>query len=99
MQLTGLLSLLRDTVSYGDLLASLQSKHQAEFDILRAGRPYLLATLAQDWQGVIVYVTPQVKRAYNVSEQLPVWLGLTVGCIALRSHRRCSMTVCLGIKG
>ncbi len=75
MQLTGLLSLLRDSVSYGDLLASLQSHQNAEFDILRAGRPYLLATLAQDWDGPIVYVTPQVKRAYNVSEQLPVWLG------------------------
>ncbi|MFW5692069.1 MAG: transcription-repair coupling factor, partial [Chloroflexota bacterium] len=42
---------------------------------LRAARPLMLAALARSWDGPIIFITPRIKRAYNVVEQLPVWLG------------------------
>ena len=35
----------------------------------------MLAALAKDWDGPIIYLTSAVRRAYNVSEQMAIWLG------------------------
>ncbi|MBL8161664.1 MAG: DEAD/DEAH box helicase, partial [Anaerolineae bacterium] len=76
MQLSGLLELLRGSSAYRDLLARLgQGAAVPDLGIIRAARPYLLAALVRDWPGAVIYVTGRIDRAYNVSEQLPVWLG------------------------
>src|SRR6185295_18494184 len=76
MQLNGLLDLLRSNSIYRDLLDHLnESGDVPELGVIRAARPFLLAALAQDWRAPIIYVTGRIDRAYNVSEQLPVWLG------------------------
>jgi transcription-repair coupling factor (superfamily II helicase) len=76
MQLTGLLDLLRDSAAYRDLMTSLtQGASLSDLGITRAARPFLLAALARDWDGPIIYITARIDRAYNVSEQLPAWLG------------------------
>ncbi len=74
-RLAGLLDALRDTVSYKQLLDELSARQSlVDFNIVRAARPYLLAALAKDWRGPLIYLTSAVRRAYNVSEQLPLWL-------------------------
>ena len=74
--LSGLLDILRQGESYRTLLALLSDKQgQIAFDIVRSARPFLLAALAQDWDGPIIFLTAAVRRAYNVSEQLPLWLA------------------------
>ncbi len=74
-QLSGLLDTLRDCSSYQSLLNDLRvNQVRGEFSVVRAARPYLLAALAGDWDGPIVYLTSAVRRAYNVIEQLPVWM-------------------------
>jgi transcription-repair coupling factor (superfamily II helicase) len=76
MQLTGLLDLLRGSNPYRDLLTHLQvSTPSSDLGVIRAARPFLLAALARDWPGPILYLTARIDRAYNVSEQIPVWLG------------------------
>lgn len=76
MQLTGLLDFLRESDRYRALLARLRDRQPVgDLNVLRAARPFLLAALARDWDGPILYLTGRIDRAYNVSEQLPVWLG------------------------
>lgn len=74
MHLIGLRDLLRETKGYHELLASLQSASQA-WNVLRSARPFVLASIAQDWPAPIIYLTTTGRRAYNVVEQLPVWLA------------------------
>ncbi len=76
MQLTGLLAALRESEAYRRLLSELQEQQHAPhtFNIIHAARPFMIAALAQDWDGPILYLTSQIRRAYNVAEQLPVWL-------------------------
>jgi transcription-repair coupling factor (superfamily II helicase) len=76
MQLSGLTRGLRASAAYRDLLAALHHATTTS-PILRAARPFMLATLAHDWHAPIIYVTARGKRAHNVSEQLPVWLADT----------------------
>jgi len=74
--LSGLLNMLRASVTYRDLMEQLaHGETQTALNVVRSARPYMLATLAQDWDGPVIYLTAQVRRAYNISEQLPVWLG------------------------
>ena len=76
MQLKGLLDVLRGSSAYTTLLDSLRAGDPIpDLRLLRAARPFLVAALARDWSGPIIYITARVDRAYNVSEQLPVWLG------------------------
>lgn len=77
MHLIGLTTLLRQSKFYRDHLADLQNATSHEWHVIRAARPYVLASLAQDWHAPIIYLTARGKRAYNVAEQLPVWLGDT----------------------
>ncbi len=73
--LAGLLDILRQSPAYQALLQDLRrAPTSAALNVVRSARPYVLAALAADWQGPLVYLTPEVRRAYNVSEQLPVWL-------------------------
>lgn len=76
MHLTGLLNLLRDTTPYRELIARLRRGESAgDLGVLRAARPLLVAALARDWGAPVIYFTARIDRAYNASEQLPVWLG------------------------
>lgn len=76
LKLSGLLDALRKTDSYQQLLEQLSTSQAcAEFNVVRSARPFMLAALARDWSGPIIYLTSAVRRAYNVSEQLPVWLS------------------------
>ena len=78
MQLTGLLAAIRDSSAYRSPFTRLQAETiTGHLSVIRSARPAVLATLAHDWQGPVIYLTAQVKRAYNVSEQLPVWLKAT----------------------
>lgn len=77
MKLSGLVDLFRQSPEYRALLARLNAESSTQHNIIRAARPFLLACLAQDWQYPLVYVTARGRRAYNVAEQLPVWLGDT----------------------
>ena len=75
LQLSGLLDVLRQTQRYRDLLDRLRAREaRVDFNVVRAARPFLLAALARDWHEPILYLTAAVRRAYNVSEQLPIWL-------------------------
>lgn len=74
MHLTGLIDVLRESVAYRDLVDSLQSDHSQAWPVVRAARPFVLATLARQWPGSIIYLTGRGKRAHNIAEQLPVWL-------------------------
>jgi transcription-repair coupling factor (superfamily II helicase) len=75
MELSGLLDILRATPPYRELMACLQQgKTPGDLGVIRAARPFVLAALARDWPGPVIYLTARVDRAYNVSEQLPVWI-------------------------
>lgn len=74
MNLTGITILLRESRAYQQRLDALRAA-SGSLNIIRAARPFLLAALAQDWNAPVIYLTAKVKRAYNVAEQLPVWLG------------------------
>ncbi|MCY3798333.1 MAG: transcription-repair coupling factor [Chloroflexi bacterium] len=73
--LSGLLDLARECKGYQTLLAQITAGNRSDsFNIVRSARPFLLAALANDWDGPVIYLTADVRRAYNVSEQLPLWL-------------------------
>ncbi len=75
VNLTGLLDVLRASDSYKRLLRDVAADNaKAESNVVRAARPFLAAALARDWKGPIIYLTSALRRAYNVSEQLPIWL-------------------------
>jgi transcription-repair coupling factor (superfamily II helicase) len=67
MQLQGLLGLI-DGRAWLD-------RAQPHAPVPRAARPFALAALAAQARVPIMVVTAQIKRAYTVAEQLPVWLG------------------------
>ncbi len=75
LNLSGLLDVLRESSSYQELLADFaRPESRPAGNIVRSARPFLLAALAGDWDGPLIYLTSHVRRAYNVSEQLPIWL-------------------------
>ena len=75
LHLAGLLDVLRQEKPYRQLLDALAAgSGSAPANVVRSARPYLAAALARDWTGPIIYLTAAVRRAYNVSEQLPLWL-------------------------
>jgi transcription-repair coupling factor (superfamily II helicase) len=76
MILTGLIDWLRQSADYAAWLQSLRAASMAHTaPVIRSARPFLLAALAHDWDAPLVYITARGRRAYNVTEQLPVWLG------------------------
>ncbi|NLX10264.1 MAG: transcription-repair coupling factor [Chloroflexi bacterium] len=75
MHLTGLLERLRQIQAYQDLLRSLRERQPvADQHLLRAARPYVVAALAADLGRPVIVLTGRVDRAYNVAEQMPVWV-------------------------
>ncbi len=77
MHLPGLLHTLRETPAYRNLLDHLRGAAATQdlaLGVLRAARPYVLAALATDWDGPVLFVTARPEHAYNAAEQLPVWM-------------------------
>jgi transcription-repair coupling factor (superfamily II helicase) len=77
MQLTGLIDVLRQTPAYQNLLGHLRGANVMSglsLGVVRSARPYVLGTLAADWAGPIMFITARPEDAYNVTEQLPVWM-------------------------
>jgi len=74
MQLIGLTDFMRQDATYQTLVTALNDGQSQVLPVLRAAQPYLLAALAADFQRPILYLVARGKRAYNVAEQLPVWM-------------------------
>src|SRR5258708_8624467 len=75
MHMEGLLRIMRQLPSYPALLDRLRSGGTTrDQHLLRAARPFVSAALAQDLDRPVLIVMARVERAYNVAEQLPVWL-------------------------
>ncbi len=75
MRLDGLLPALTQTGVFQSLLKNLEAQQPiAGQQILRAARPYVVAAIAQVVDRPILLITDRVDRAYNLTEQLPVWL-------------------------
>jgi transcription-repair coupling factor (superfamily II helicase) len=75
MQLESLLALLQGVPEYHALLETLRAGGvTVDQRVLRAARPFVVASLARDLNMPVVVVTASVERAYNIAEQLPVWL-------------------------
>ncbi len=75
--LSGLLDVLRECPPYQALLReATDASARTRFNVVRSARPFVLAALAADWDGPLIYLTAEVRRAYNVSEQLPVWIDM-----------------------
>jgi transcription-repair coupling factor (superfamily II helicase) len=76
MLLSGLVEGLRNSQLYRDQLTRIRDADTAtSLNVIRSARPFMLSALALDWGAPVLYLTPRIKRAYNVAEQLPVWLG------------------------
>jgi len=76
MELTGLLDIEPGRAIYNDVIAHLHDDQpHTHLNLIRSARPYAMASLARAWRKPIIYVTARVKRAYNVTQQFPVWLG------------------------
>ncbi|MGQ9887185.1 MAG: transcription-repair coupling factor [Aggregatilineales bacterium] len=76
MLLSGLLDVLRASEAYRVALDQLKGAGSiSDLRAIRAARPATAAALAADWPGPVVYIVARVDHAYNVAEQLPVWLG------------------------
>ncbi|MBK8134478.1 MAG: transcription-repair coupling factor [Chloroflexi bacterium] len=73
MHLTGLVDLLLDQPDFRNRFAQLSGERT--WNVVRAARPFVTAALSRIWDGPVIYVTSRIKRAYDVSGQLPVWLG------------------------
>jgi transcription-repair coupling factor (superfamily II helicase) len=74
MNLSGLLSLLREMPAYRQLvgeLATVKGEHKAI--ILDAARPYLIAALYEELHLPLMVVTGQPESARKLHEQLRVW--------------------------
>jgi transcription-repair coupling factor (superfamily II helicase) len=74
MHLTGLTRHLYQDATYQELVSLLQAQTAQTWSVIRSARPFVLATLAQDWPAPVIYLTSRGKRVHNVIEQLPVWL-------------------------
>lgn len=75
MNLMGLLDSLGRHDAYQALWRHFQEMGTVNYDVIRAARPFLMAGLIRAWAGPVIIVTAHIKRAYNIAEQLPVWLG------------------------
>ena len=75
MNLSGLLSLVRDIPAYQTLLADVgRGEVEGSLSLLRAVRPYLVAALAGDVQCPILLVMARPEQVSGVVDQLRQWL-------------------------
>lgn len=75
MHLMGLIDALAHEREFKDRLTNIADT--TPWNIVRSARPFVTATLARSWDGPVIYITARIKRAYDVTGQLPVWLGDT----------------------
>jgi len=76
MNLGGLLEPLLQEERFQALLDSLREQAPLpDQNILRAARAYVVAALVQALHRPVLLVTARHDRAYNLTEQLPVWLA------------------------
>ncbi len=75
LHLAGLQDILHHSADFRRLLDDVRrGSVSAPLNVVRAARPFTAAALARSWPGPIIYITAAARRAYNVSEQLPLWL-------------------------
>lgn len=74
MHLIGLTDLLREDSLFRTVHDRLSRSESYSWNTMRAARPYVLATLAREWNAPIIVLTDSGRRAYNIAEQLPVWM-------------------------
>ncbi len=78
MNLSGLLTAVREGASYRDMLSRLKeppgfTPGGFHWALLDAARPAVLAAVQQDWQGPILVLTAQPERAHYLREQVALW--------------------------
>jgi transcription-repair coupling factor (superfamily II helicase) len=76
INLSGLIDLLRTSDAYQEAYAALSDRADGvpRWGIPRSARPFVLGALASTWNAPVIFLTARIDRAYNVAEQLPVWL-------------------------
>ncbi len=75
MNLSGLLSLLRELTAYRELLECLRrGKNPQALSLLRSARAMLVAALAQDLERPTVLLVARPEQANSLVEQLRCWL-------------------------
>lgn len=76
LHLAGLLPILQSGTGYRRLLDALEREPaRARVSAARSARPFAAAALARQWRGPIIYISASARHAYNVCEQLPLWLS------------------------
>jgi len=76
MDLSGLLTLLREEDAYRTLLAELAEPaagSRRSLALIHAARPYFIAALAHDIERPLLIITARPDRAANLAEQLLLW--------------------------
>ncbi|MCC6564475.1 MAG: transcription-repair coupling factor [Chloroflexi bacterium] len=73
MHLTGLIDLFLEQPEVRRRTAQL-SGGERPWAVVRSARPFFAAALARGWSGPVIFVTSRIKRSYDVSGQVPVWL-------------------------
>lgn len=75
MHLSGLLPALRETAAFAELREQLESAPMPlEEPVVRAARPYVVATLAQHATSPTLVICGRTDRAHDIAEQLLAWL-------------------------
>jgi hypothetical protein len=71
MNLSGLLSLIRDVPAYRELREEIErGEVEGSLGLLRAARAYVVAALAQDLGRPMLYVMARPEQVTNVVDQL-----------------------------
>lgn len=74
MQLTGLLPILQQSGEFREAVSQI-GEQPVRLNVIRSARPYLAAAIYRELNIPVIYVTGNIRRAYDVSEQIPVWVG------------------------
>lgn len=75
MQLNGLLPALIQTPIFQEVLAHLRANTPVlDQNVLRSARPFVAAALASQLARPTLIIAAKPDRAYNLAEQIPVWL-------------------------
>jgi transcription-repair coupling factor (superfamily II helicase) len=76
LQLNALLQPLRQTPIFLAALDKLaRGNRLPDQNLLRSARPIVIAALWQALQRPVVVITGSAERAYNITQQLPVWIS------------------------
>jgi transcription-repair coupling factor (superfamily II helicase) len=75
MHLSGLLPALRETAAFTELCEYLQNTREPlQEAVIRAARPYVVATLTEQQTAPTLIVCGRTDRAHDIAEQLLAWL-------------------------